>query len=79
MKKPREDGYILTDRDGCITLTEKGQAVAGRIYERHWVQCFTLNAMNSPANRNSTEIPTVIRASGAIADVSAGASPHGRS
>ena len=37
MKKLRENGYILTDRDGYITLTEKGQAVAGRIYERHKV------------------------------------------
>lgn len=37
MKKLRENGYILTDRDGYITLTEKGQAVAGRIYERHRV------------------------------------------
>lgn len=37
MKKLRENGYILTDRDGYITLTEKGQAVANRIYERHKV------------------------------------------
>ena len=37
MKKLRENGYILTDRDGYITLTEQGQAVAGRIYERHKV------------------------------------------
>ena len=37
MKKLRENGYILTDRDGYITLTEKGQTVAARIYERHKV------------------------------------------
>ena len=37
MKKLRENGYILTDRDGYITLTEKGQTVADRIYERHKV------------------------------------------
>ncbi|MCH5352352.1 MAG: metal-dependent transcriptional regulator [Acutalibacter sp.] len=37
MKKLRENGYILTDRDGYITLTEQGYAVASRIYERHRV------------------------------------------
>ena len=37
MKKLRENGYILIDRGGCITLTEEGQAVANRIYERHKV------------------------------------------
>ena len=37
MKKLRENGYILTDRDGYITLTEQGYAVASRIYERHKV------------------------------------------
>ena len=37
MKKLRENGYILTDRDGYITLTEQGLAVASRIYERHKV------------------------------------------
>ena len=37
MKKLRENGYILTDRDGYITLTETGQEIASRIYERHKV------------------------------------------
>ncbi len=37
MKKLRENGYILTDPDGYITLTEMGQEVADRIYERHQV------------------------------------------
>ncbi|MCI8870618.1 MAG: metal-dependent transcriptional regulator [Lawsonibacter sp.] len=37
MKKLRENGYILTDPDGFITLTEKGREVAERIYERHRV------------------------------------------
>ena len=27
--------YIAVDKDGYITLTEKGQAVAEKIYERH--------------------------------------------
>ena len=45
MKKLRENGYILTDRDGYITLTEKGQAVADRIYERHRVLTCVLTAI----------------------------------
>ena len=45
MKKLRENGYILTDRDGYITLTEKGQAVANRIYERHKVLTCVLIAI----------------------------------
>lgn len=37
MKKLRESGYILTDAEGHITLTEKGQEVAEQVYERHQV------------------------------------------
>lgn len=37
MKKLRENGYILTDHDGFISLTDKGMEVAQRIYERHQV------------------------------------------
>ena len=29
--------YILIDKDGGITLTDKGEAVAKKIYERHTV------------------------------------------
>ena len=35
MKNLRENGYILTDGDGYITLTEKGKGIAERMYERH--------------------------------------------
>lgn len=35
MKNFREDGYILTDDDGYITLTEKGLEVALSMYDRH--------------------------------------------
>ena len=31
----RQDGYILVGKDGGITLTDAGQAVAEKIYERH--------------------------------------------
>ena len=34
-KRLRENGYITMDRDGLITLTDKGMAIADRIYDRH--------------------------------------------
>lgn len=37
MKKLRENGYILMDQSGFITLTPQGLEVAQRIYERHRV------------------------------------------
>lgn len=35
MKNLRENGYILVDSDGHITLTESGMNIARMIYERH--------------------------------------------
>jgi len=35
VKRLRENGYILMDKDGLITLTDSGYAIASRIYERH--------------------------------------------
>jgi Mn-dependent DtxR family transcriptional regulator len=37
MKKFREDGYITVDKEGLITLTEKGYEIASRMYERHHI------------------------------------------
>lgn len=34
-KRLRENGYITMDKEGLITLTESGMAIANRIYERH--------------------------------------------
>jgi len=45
MKHFREDGYIETDADGKITLTEKGLEVAERVYERHKVIASALMAL----------------------------------
>ena len=36
-KRLRENGYITMDKDGFITLTDKGMAIATHIYERHKV------------------------------------------
>lgn len=35
MKNLRENGYILTDSSGLITLTDKGRTIAETMYERH--------------------------------------------
>ena len=37
MKHFRENGYIEVSSEGSISLTEKGQAVATRVYERHQI------------------------------------------
>lgn len=37
MKKLRENDYILMDEENYITLTEKGQEIAQRMYDRHRV------------------------------------------
>ena len=31
----KSGGYVLMDKDGTLTLTERGLEVAGKIYERH--------------------------------------------
>ena len=40
MKKLRESEHIIVSREGYITLTESGQAIADMIYERHssWLE-----------------------------------------
>ena len=35
MKKLRENGYIVMDGEGFITLTESGLAIAENVYGRH--------------------------------------------
>lgn len=35
MKNLRENGYILVNEDGYITLTEAGKVIAETMYERH--------------------------------------------
>ena len=45
MKSFREEGYIVTDADGGITLTEKGLSIAERMCERHNVIAGALIAL----------------------------------
>ncbi len=37
MKNLRENGFILVDKDGYITLTDSGREIAEVMYERHTV------------------------------------------
>ncbi|MFH1513687.1 MAG: metal-dependent transcriptional regulator [Bacillota bacterium] len=34
-KRLRENGYITMDKDGLITITQKGLEIASSMYERH--------------------------------------------
>ncbi len=36
-KRLRENGYITMDKDGLITLTDSGMAIAQSMYDRHRV------------------------------------------
>jgi len=37
MKRLRENGYIVMDEENLINLTEQGESIARRIYDRHQV------------------------------------------
>lgn len=37
MKNFREEGYVTFNEDGGIVLTEKGMAIAKKVYERHGI------------------------------------------
>ncbi|MBR1758934.1 MAG: metal-dependent transcriptional regulator [Lachnospiraceae bacterium] len=45
MKKLRENGYVVMDARGFITLTEAGHEIAERTYEKHKVISKVLIAM----------------------------------
>ena len=59
MKNLRENGYILVDKDGYITLTDTGRAIADNIYERHQMIAEILMALGvdeETAYRDSCKI-----------------------
>lgn len=45
MKNLREEGYVVTEPDGSLNLTEKGIEIAERVYERHEVIAGALMAL----------------------------------
>ena len=50
MKNLRENGCIETAADGAITLTEKGQQIAEKMYERHTLLANWLVSIGVPAD-----------------------------
>ncbi|MGN0680352.1 MAG: metal-dependent transcriptional regulator [Oscillospiraceae bacterium] len=48
MKNLREEECILVDKNGFITLTEKGREIAERVYERHTVFLEWLTSLGVP-------------------------------
>ena len=63
----KNGGYILVDKDGYITLTETGLAVAVKIYERHTVLSRMLVALGVS---ESTATEDACRLEHAISDES---------
>ena len=49
MKKLRENGYILMSSDSLISLTDKGYAIARKIYDRHQALTKYLMQIGVPA------------------------------
>ena len=45
MKNLRENGYILMNKEGYITLTDTGREIEEKIYERHQVIAEILMAL----------------------------------
>ena len=59
----RENGFIVTDADGYISLTEKGRQLAEKTYERHSVltECFmSLGVSEQTAAKDACRIEHVI-------------------
>lgn len=48
MKNLREEGCISVDKNGYITLTDKGRDIAERVYERHLMFTGWLTSMGVP-------------------------------
>lgn len=48
MKNLREQECITVDRNGFISLTEKGRAIAEKVYERHTLFTDWLKSMGVP-------------------------------
>ena len=63
MKSFREKGYIIIDENGGISLTETGQQIAEKVYERHHVIAsllISLGVSQETAFEDSCKIEHVI-------------------
>ena len=55
MKKLRESGHVIMEDSGLLTLTESGEAIAMRIYERHRILAGMLMALGVDAEQAAEE------------------------
>ena len=63
MKNFREKGYIITDEAGGISLTEEGNKIAEKVYERHQLiasALMSLGVSEKTAFEDSCKIEHVI-------------------
>lgn len=63
MKNLRQNGYVVMDGDGYITLTEKGLSIAESMYERHRIltECLTsLGVSPETASEDACRIEHVL-------------------
>lgn len=51
----KKEGYVSVDSFGTIMLTEEGQRIAEKIYERHTVLCKTLMQLGVPEKTASED------------------------
>ena len=59
----KQGGYLITDEDGFLVLTEEGHSVATRIYDRHRVLSLMLEAIGvdkKTASEDACKIEHVI-------------------
>lgn len=55
MKNLREKGYIVTDENGFMILTESGKEIANNVYERHdilssWLMSLGVSETNAKSD-----------------------------
>lgn len=55
IKRLRENGYVLMDDQGYISLTEQGREIAERMYERHRAIAQYLRAIGVSAETADTD------------------------
>ena len=48
LRELREEGFVMTAENGGLALTEKGEAVAKRMYERHCIIADALIKLGVP-------------------------------
>ena len=59
----KESGYVVADKNGFLTLTERGQKTASKIYERHTVlrdMLLRLGVDEQTASKDACRIEHVI-------------------